>query len=114
MKSIRVHQFGGPEVLTLEDVPTPGPGSGQVLIRICAIGVNPVDTYIRSGSNPKLQLPYTPGFDVAGTVESVGEGVSNLAAGDRVYTSDTITGAYAEFTVADQATVHKLPEIISF
>jgi NADPH2:quinone reductase len=114
MKSIRVHQFGGPEVLVLEDIPKPRPANGEVLIRVRAIGVNPVDTYLRSGSNPKLQLPYSPGIDVAGTIESLGEGVSNFTIGDHVYTSDSVTGAYAEFTVADQMTVHRLPEKISF
>jgi len=114
MKSIRVHEFGGPEVLDLEDVPKPKPARGQVLIRVQAVGVNPVDTYLRSGSNPKLQLPYIPGFDAVGTIESLGEGVSDFAIGDRVYTSETLTGAYAEFTVADRSAVHPLPENISF
>src|SRR5213080_5246950 len=73
MKAIRVHEFGGPEVLRLEEVPTPRPGNGQVLVKMHAIGVNPVDTYIRSGSYPqKPALPYTPGNDGAGIVDQIG------------------------------------------
>ena len=69
MKAIRVHEFGGPEVMRLEDVPDPTPGPGQVVIRVNAIGVNPVDAYIRSGQYPlKPSLPYTPGMDAAGVV----------------------------------------------
>ncbi|MBK8000554.1 MAG: alcohol dehydrogenase catalytic domain-containing protein, partial [Verrucomicrobia bacterium] len=94
MKAIRVHQFGGPEVLRYEDVPTPAVGAGQVLVKVHAIGVNPVETYQRSGSNPSLKLPWTPGMDAAGVVESVGAEVTKVRPGDRVYTSDTLSGAY--------------------
>jgi NADPH2:quinone reductase len=114
MKAIRVNQFGGPEVLNLEEMPKPQPGVGEMLIEVHSIGVNPVETYMRGGANPKLKLPYTPGSDAVGTIAALGEGVSNLAIGDRVYTSETITGAYAEFTVARQTSVHRLPEKISF
>jgi NADPH2:quinone reductase len=114
MKAIRVNQFGGPEVLNLEEIPKPQPGAGEVLIEVRAIGVNPVETYMRGGANPDLKLPYTPGTDAVGTIAGLGEGVSGLAPGDRVYTSGTITGAYAEFTIARQASVHRLPESISF
>ena len=70
MKAIRVHEFGGPDVLKLEEVPDPRPGPGQVVVRIHAAGVNPVETYIRSGEYAsKPQLPYTPGNDGAGVVE---------------------------------------------
>jgi NADPH2:quinone reductase len=85
MKAILVHQFGGPEVLKLEDVPTPHPASGQVLVRIHAVGVNPYDTYMRSGAYAiKPPLPYTPGSDGAGVVEAIGEGVDKVKKGDRV------------------------------
>ena len=114
MKAIRVHQFGGPEVLQLEEIATPQPGPGQVLVRLRAIGVNPVETYQRSGSNPKLALPWTPGMDAAGVIESVGEGVENVRPGDRVYTSDTLTGAYAEFALCAPNQVHRLPANLSF
>jgi NADPH2:quinone reductase len=114
MKAIRVHEFGGPEVLRFEDVPKPSAGPGEVLIAVKAAGINPVETYLRSGSNPKLARPYTPGMDAAGVVEAVGEGVSNFKVGDRVYTSETKTGSYAEFTIAGADEAHRLPEKISF
>src|SRR2546425_60089 len=104
MKAIRANEFGGPEVLKLQDVPDPKPDSGQVLIRVKAVGVNPVDTYIRAGVYPrKPNLPYTPGTDAAGTVEVVGPNVKRFKAGDRVYTSQTVTGGYAELTVAEES-----------
>src|SRR5262245_52124595 len=114
MKAIRVHQFGGPEVLRLEDVPAPTPGPGQVLVKVHATGVNPVETYFRSGSNPNLALPWTPGMDAAGVVEDVGKDVPKLQPGDRVYTSDTVSGSYAEFAVCEARTVHSLSANISF
>ncbi|XP_028987339.1 zeta-crystallin-like [Betta splendens] len=116
MKAIRVSEFGAPSVLKLcSSVPLPKPGPQQVLIRVRACGVNPVETYIRSGMFPvKPSLPYTPGSDAAGVVEAVGEGVSALKAGDRVYTTGTLTGAYAEFTVAADDCVHKLAEGLDF
>jgi NADPH2:quinone reductase len=114
MKAIRVHQFGGPEVLKLEEVPTPKPNAGQVLIRVRAIGVNPYDTYMRAGTYAiKPPLPYTPGSDAAGTVEAVGGGVTKVKPGDRVYTERTLTGAYAEYTLALEEQVHRLPDNIS-
>ncbi|HEY3853110.1 MAG TPA: NADPH:quinone reductase [Verrucomicrobiae bacterium] len=114
MKSIRVHQFGGPEVLQLKNVPDPEPGPGQVLIHVHAIGVNPVETYLRSGANPKLPLPYTPGTDAAGVVAKVGSGVSNFDPGARIYTSGTVTGAYANMIVCNADDAHSLPEKTSF
>ena len=114
MKAIRVQQFGGPEVLQLEEVPTPVPGPGQVLVDVHSIGVNPVETYQRSGSNPHLARPYTPGMDAAGTIAAVGSGVTLLKEGDRVYTSDTLTGSYAEYALCEQTSVHPLPDNISF
>lgn len=114
VKAIRVHQFGDPDVLKLEEAPTPSAGAGQVLVKVQAVGVNPVETYQRSGSNPAIQLPWTPGMDAAGVVEAVGAGVTGLQAGDRVYTSDTLTGSYAEFALSNQTTVHRLPANLSF
>jgi len=115
MKAIQVHRFGGPEVLELHEVPTPKPGPGQVLVRVHAAGVNPYDTYMRNGTYAiKPQLPYTPGSDAAGTVESVGEGVKKVKPGNRVYTARTLTGAYAEYALTDEAQVNLLPEKISF
>jgi NADPH2:quinone reductase len=115
MKAILVHEFGGPEVLKLEEVPTPKPAAGQVLVRIHAAGVNPYDTYMRAGTYAiKPPLPYTPGSDAAGVIEAIGEGVKKVKPGDRVYTARTVTGAYAEFALALEGQVHSLPEKISF
>ncbi len=115
MKAIRVREFGGPEVLRLEDVADPRPGSGEVLVRIQAAGVNPVDTYMRAGAygaaNPAL--PWTPGTDAAGLVEAVGPG-SDLSAGERVYTAGTLTGAYAELALCKRAQVHPLPARVTY
>src|ERR1700737_942659 len=115
MKAIRIHEFGGPEVLKLEEVPTPKPDAGQVLVRVRAAGVNPYDTYMRAGTYAiKPHLPSTPGSDAAGTVEAVGTGVTKVKPGDRVYRAQTSTGAYAEYTLALEEQVHRLPENISF
>jgi NADPH2:quinone reductase len=114
MRAIRVHEFGGPEVLKLEEVAEPKAGRGQVVIAVHAAGVNPVETYVRSGKYGPMPFPYTPGKDAAGVIESVGERVSEFKIGDRVYTDVTVTGAYAEKTVADVSTVHRLPERASF
>ncbi len=115
MKAIRVHQFGGPEVLKLEEIPAPKPDAGQVLLRVRAVGVNPYDTYMRAGTYAiKPPLPYTPGSDAAGTIEGVGSGVTKVKQGDRVYTAKTLTGAYAEYALSLEEQVHRLPDNVSF
>ncbi len=115
MKAIRVREFGGPEVLRLEEVPDPRPGRGEVLVRVRAAGVNPVDTYIRGGQYAiKPPLPYTPGSDAAGDVEAVGEGVTSARPGDRVYIYRSLTGAYAEKALCTEAQVHPLPKNVSY
>jgi len=115
MKAIRVHEFGGPEVLKLEEVPDLRADSGQVVVQVKAAGVNPYDTYMRQGTYAiKPPLPYTPGSDAAGIVDSVGEGVQGFAAGDRVYVGGTLTGAYAEQTLAEEWQVHPLPPNVTF
>ena len=115
MRAIRVHRFGGPEVMRLEDVPDPDPGPAQVLVRVHAAGVNPVDTYIRSGTYArKPDLPYTPGMDGAGVVEAVGPEVDYLRRGDRVYLSGAVGGTYAELALCKPSHVHSLPERVSF
>ena len=117
MKAIRVHEFGPPEVMKFEDIPDPKPAPGQVVVRIHAAGVNPVETYIRSGIYPKPptpDTPYTPGADGAGIVEEVGEGVTNVKVGDRVYIAGSVTGTYAEKALCMEAQVHTLPGRSSF
>jgi NADPH2:quinone reductase len=115
MKAIRVSEYGGPAVLKLEEVPTPQPGPNQVLVRNHAVGVNPVDTYLRTNTdNRGPKLPYTPGSDAAGVVEAVGTGVTGVKAGDRVYVGGTATGAYAELSLCDQMQVHPLPGNVTF
>lgn len=115
MKAILVHEFGGPEVLKLEEIPTPRPAAGQVLVRIHAVGVNPYDTYMRNGVYAiKPPLPYTPGSDGAGVIEAVGEGVNKIKKGDRVYVAKTVTGAYAEYAVTLESQVHPLPDNITY
>ena len=115
MKAIQVHKFGGPEVLEVHEVPTPKPGPGQILVRVKAAGVNPYDTYMRNGTYAiKPPLPYTPGSDAAGTVEAVSDGVKKFQVGNRVYTAKTLSGAYAEYALADESQLYPLPEKISF
>jgi NADPH:quinone reductase len=115
MKAIRVAQYGGPEVLKLEEVPAPQAGQGQVVVRNHAVGVNPVDTYLRSNTdNRGPKLPYTPGSDSAGVIEAVGAGVTAVKVGDRVYVGGTISGAYAEMSLCTDAQVHVLPSNVSF
>jgi NADPH2:quinone reductase len=116
MKAIRIHEFGGPEVLKLEQVADAKPGAGQVTVRVKAVGVNPVDTYIRTGTYGarKPALPYTPGMDGAGVVEAVGEGVTRVKAGDRVYLAGSLSGTYAEQALCEEAQVYALPQKVSF
>jgi NADPH2:quinone reductase len=115
MKRIRVYACGEPEVMKLEETPDPQPETGQVVVKVHAVGVNPVDTYIRAGGqgySPKL--PYTPGLDAAGVVESVGEDVITVAVGNRIYCAGTLSGAYAGKVLCDQFQVHPLPQQVSF
>jgi NADPH:quinone reductase len=117
MKAICVHEFGGPEVLRLEAAANEKqkPGAGEVLVRIHAAGVNPVETYIRAGKYARLpELPYTPGNDGSGVVERVGTDVSEFKTGDRVYTSGSVSGTYAEFVLCKKEQVHRLPANVSF
>ncbi len=114
MRAIRVEAFGEPDVLRVREVPDPVAGPGQAVVRVRAAGVNPVETYIRSGQYALLpQLPYTPGGDGAGEVESVGSGVA-LQAGDRVAFGGTLTGAYAGKALCEAAQLHPLPARVTF
>ena len=119
MKSILVREFGGPEVLKIEEVPDPVPAAGQVLVRVHAAGVNPFDTYMRTGNYAiKPPLPYAPGADGAGVVEAVGAGVTAFAVGARVFFGGTATnkayGTYAQKVVSEPHQLHALPERLSF
>ncbi|GAC1446045.1 MAG: zinc-binding alcohol dehydrogenase family protein [Pyrinomonadaceae bacterium] len=115
MKAIHVHEFGEPEAMRLEEVTDPQAGSGQVVVRVQAVGVNPVDTYIRAGLYAnKPSLPYTPGKDAAGVIESIGADVRNMMIGDRVYVAGTLSGAYAEKCLCDARSCHALPAHLTF
>lgn len=114
MKAIRVHQTGAPDVMKLEEIEKPEVGAGGLLIKVFAAGVNPVDTYIRSGNYGSVRTPYTPGFDAAGEVEAVGNGIASFKPGDRVYTASSQTGAYAEYVLCQEGQVHALPENVTF
>ena len=120
MRAIRVHEFGGPENLKLEDGPDPKPAPGEVLVRVRAAGVNPVDVYIHTGTYArKPPLPYTPGFDGAGEVEAVGASVGEFKPGDRVYIAgpgNTVAGAgtYADKAICLPGQLHHLPARASF
>ncbi len=108
MKAVQVAAPGGPEVLEWKNVPLPaaGKGRGQVLVKINAAGVNPLDTYLRSGSyTTNLAYPYTPGIDGAGIVEQTGK---------RVYLSGSISGTYAEYALCREDQIHPLPDHLSF
>lgn len=118
MKGISVAEFGGPDVMKLAEIPIPNPSDGQVLVKVHAAGINPVETYKRAGAYAKHllpALPFTPGADGAGVVEAVGEGVpSSIAVGDRVWLSGSISGTYAEYCVSKASDVHPLPDSIGF
>ena len=115
MQAVRVHEFGPPQVMRVESVPDLSPGPAQVVVRVRAAGVNPVDTYIRSGAHARLpQLPYIPGNDAAGEVVSVGPGTTRVKPGDRVYVARSISGTYAGQTLALEWQVHPLPKQVSF
>ncbi len=115
MKAIVVHEYGEPEVMKLEELPTPEPGDGQVSVKIEAAGVNPVDTYLRSGNHAHAPaLPYTPGKDAAGVVQKTGTGVTKFKDGDRVYTAGSISGTYAEYSLCEEKHLGQLPDNVSF
>ena len=108
MKAIRIQQNGGPEVLKLEEVPTPQPGPGQALVKLEAIGVNFIDVYHRTGLY-KTALPLTPGQEGSGTITALGEGAAGVKVGDRVaWTS--VMGSYAEYQVVPADRLIKLPK----
>ena len=107
MKAIQIHQTGGPEVLTLVDLPAPVPGAGQVSIKIAAIGVNFIEIYFREGRY-KAPLPLIPGSEAAGIVEAVGDGVTGFAVGDHV-ASSAVIGSYAEYALVPASQLVHVP-----
>jgi NADPH2:quinone reductase len=113
MKAIRIEQNGGPEVLTLADLPTPEPGAGEVRVRHHAIGVNFIDTYQRSGLY-KIGLPSGLGLEAAGIVEAAVANVTRFKAGDRIAYASGPIGAYAESNVVNEARAVKLPDAVSY
>jgi NADPH2:quinone reductase len=120
MKAIRVHEYGGPAVLKLEEIPDPKPGPGDVVVRVRAAGVNPVDAYMHTGTYVrKPPLPYTPGQDGAGEIQSIGANVKTFTVGDRVYITgvgNTAAGAgtYAELALCAPSQLHRLPAPATF
>jgi NADPH2:quinone reductase len=114
VRAINVRQFGGPEVLRVEELPAPAPGAGSILVAVKATGVNPVEAYTRAGIYPrKPALPYVPGTDAAGIVEAAGAGVQGFKPGERVYVY-ALSGTYAEKAVVDVSRVFPLPAALSF
>src|SRR5437868_8243408 len=112
MKAIRIHSFGGPEVLKLDEVPEPRPGKGEAVVKIEAAGVNFIDIYFRTGLY-KAQMPLTLGQEGAGTVAAVAEGVTEIKAGDRVAYAMT-PGSYAEYAVVPAWRLVQLPANVDF
>jgi NADPH:quinone reductase-like Zn-dependent oxidoreductase len=117
MKAVRVHQYGGPEVLKYEEAPRPKPGPGEVLVRIRAAGVNPVDWKVREGHLKEAlayRMPFVPGWDVSGVVEATGPNVTQLATGDEVYGYPSVVrdGTYAEYAVVPEAELALKPRSV--
>lgn len=115
MKAIQVNEFGGPSQMELVECDIPQPGTKEILVEVKAVGVNPVDTYIRAGMYPVLpELPYTPGKDIAGVVARVGDGVEGWMTGDRVYSCGTLSGGYADMAVCHSSQLFRLPDSVGF
>src|SRR5687768_2235370 len=115
MRAIRVSEFGEPDVIRVAEEPVPRIGERELLVRIHAAGVNPVDPHIRAGTYARTPpLPFTPGIDGAGIIEDVGAGVTRFRPGDRVYLSGSMSGTYAEFARCAEHEAHPLPERSTF
>jgi NADPH:quinone reductase-like Zn-dependent oxidoreductase len=121
MKAAQIATYGHPDAITLNEVDVPAAGPGQVLLEVHASSINPVDTYIREGKRQErypLHLPVTLGYDVAGVVKQLGDGVTSLRVGDAVYGQAAVTtggsGAFAEFAVAPAARLARMPQKLSF
>lgn len=117
MRAVQFHEHGGPDVLTVDDIDTPDPGPGEVLVEVEAVGVNPVDTYFREGEYSVPWLPFVPGSDLAGVVADVGDDVERFERGDRVFGTglgNGRSGTYADAAVAPESFLASLPEDVSF
>jgi NADPH:quinone reductase-like Zn-dependent oxidoreductase len=117
MKAVRVHKFGGPDALVIDELPIPSPGSGELLVRVAAAGVGPWDALIREGqSKVSPPPPLTLGSDLSGVVKAVGARVAEFKVGDQVYgvTNPQFCGAYAEYAVASAAMIARKPERLSY
>ncbi|WP_439553057.1 quinone oxidoreductase family protein [Falsiroseomonas sp.] len=112
--AIRVHEYGGPEKMVWEDVPLPSPKAGEALVRHKAVGLNYIDVYFRTGLYKAPALPATIGMEASGIVEAIGEGVTNVAPGDRVAYATAPIGAYAEARTIKADRLVKVPEAIGF
>ena len=113
MKTVRINQTGGPDVLNYEDVPEPSPGPGQALVEIKSIGVNYTDVSSRKGTNPPDTFPWTPGREAAGVVTAVGDGVTEVAVGDRVAYA-MHTGTYSQYHAVPSWLLVRIPDGMSF
>ena len=113
MKAIRIHNYGGPDVMKYEDVPVPEAGKGEAVVNIAAAGLNFIDVYFRSGQSKAAQLPFTPGHEGAGTITAIGEGVTDLKVGDRVAYA-MAQGSYAEYAAVPAWKLVKLPDTVNF
>ena len=116
MKAVRIHRFGSPEVISLDDMPKPAAGNGEVVMRVNAAGIGPWDALIRKGESVLEQpLPLTLGSDLSGVVDSIGVGVEKLKVGDEVFgvTNERFTGAYAEYAVAKAAMLAPKPKSLN-
>ncbi|MEK6409203.1 MAG: NADPH:quinone oxidoreductase family protein [Acidobacteriota bacterium] len=113
MKAIRAHEWCGPRDLTIDEIEQPRPGDGQILVRVNVAGLNFPDLLIITGKYQfKPALPFSPGFEIAGTVEKLGPGVSKFSEGQRVL-AQVAVGGFAEYAVADEASTHALPDSMS-
>lgn len=113
MKAIRIHTHGGPEVLQYEDVDVPQPASGEAVVKVDVAGLNFIDVYFRTGANKPPALPFTQGMEAAGTVTAIGDGVTDVAVGDRVAYA-MVLGAFAEYAKVPAWRLSKLPASVSF
>ena len=116
MKAVRVHRFGPPEVIALEDVPKPEPSNGEVVVEVKAAGIGPWDALIRSGKSTLPQpLPLVLGSDLSGVIDSIGPGVEPFKVGDEVFgvTNEHFTGAYAEYALAKAAMIAPKPKSLN-